>query len=187
MKIGGIFLAGFLIGGALWYIAAQQEWFGGEERSFNAGDRQEQTDTSGAAQEQESADVPSSMQESADGDSLVGDALPPQSSTRVAVSDQAGGSVVVIDEVVMPEAGWVVVHEMRDGHIGNALGAGRVREAGDYSDFEVPLLRSTGVQERYIVVLYSDNGNGEFDINVDLPIVDAFGEAMVAEFETIAQ
>lgn len=84
----------------------------------------------------------------------------------VSVSDQPAGRAVVVDAATLPAIGWIVVHELRGGEIGNALGAAR-REAGAHQRVVVDLLRGTEPEKSYAVVLYADNGNREFDLRAD--------------------
>lgn len=84
----------------------------------------------------------------------------------VSVPDQPAGRAVVVDSATLPAVGWIVVHELRGGEIGNALGAAR-REAGAHHKVVIDLLRGTEPNTSYTVVLYADNGNREFDLKAD--------------------
>jgi len=109
--------------------------------------------------------------------------IPSEGETFVSVTGQAAGDSVLVEEVSLEQSGWIVIHELIEGNMANALGAVR-RDAGMHSDVIVPLLRATETGKSYAVVLYADNGNGVFDINADVPVVDQFGEAAIAEFIT---
>lgn len=97
--------------------------------------------------------------------------------------DQMAGSTVVVESASLPIAGWVVVHEMNGGHVGNALGAAR-RDAGVHTAIVVELLRDTATSSPYAVILYEDNGDKEFQLRTDLPIVSAQGDPLIATFKT---
>ena len=112
--------------------------------------------------------------------------LPEVGSASMLVSEQAAGNEVLVERVSMHDTGWIVVHEVINGHISNALGATR-RDAGEHTDVTVSLLRNTEPSGSYVVVLYSDNGNGTFEISLDLPIVDESGEALIQAFNTTAE
>lgn len=100
---------------------------------------------------------------------------------EIRVSGQPAGRAVVVDQVVLPEMGWVVVHEVVGGELGNALGAAR-REAGQHRGVIVELLRSTEPDTSYFVVLYGDNGNKTFELKEDPLVVDTAGDVVRASF-----
>jgi len=102
----------------------------------------------------------------------------------LAVHDQSAGSTVFVDSVQVPSPGvWVAVEELRDGSLGNILGAARVTAPA--TGVTVNLLRATVPGAAYAVVLYRDNGDGEFDGKTDSIYVDFnTGERVVALFKT---
>ncbi|MBI4068238.1 hypothetical protein HY413_02420 [Candidatus Kaiserbacteria bacterium] len=99
------------------------------------------------------------------------------------VQDQNAGAAVSVDHVAMEQAGWVVVHEIENGHVLNALGAARL-DAGAHSDVGVELLRGTEPGGRYAVILYSDNGDKQFEVHADLPVIDTAGNPVMQSFRT---
>jgi hypothetical protein len=103
------------------------------------------------------------------------------SSTSVRVSDQAAGGHVVVYDAHLSQDGWIVIHEVVNGHVANALGAA-LRNAGEYEQVEVQLLRGTEAGRAYVVVLYADNGNRQFDIRADQPLLDAVGDPIIQSF-----
>mgnify|MGYP001555585875 CR=1 FL=1 len=102
----------------------------------------------------------------------------------LAVHDQSSGSTVFVDAVEVPAPGvWVAVQELRDGSLGNILGAARVTAPAAH--VTVSLLRATVPGTAYAVVLYRDNGDKEFDAATDSVYVDFnTGERVVALFKT---
>jgi len=109
--------------------------------------------------------------------------LTPEAKAGFTVEMQLAGDTAVIKDVVMPESGWVVVHEVVEGVVANALGATRL-DAGEYDMVIVELLRPSIPESAYIVSLYSDNGNREFEIHMDTPIIGSDGNAIFKTFET---
>jgi hypothetical protein len=87
----------------------------------------------------------------------------------VVVSDQVEGDTVTVSSVSIGEDGWIAVRDARDNGLGNILGATYVTE-GDYVNKEVKLLRNTESGELYEVILFSDNGDREFNHLVDAVI-----------------
>jgi hypothetical protein len=103
--------------------------------------------------------------------------------STVSVSDQMPGDTVHIDQVVLGMDGWAVIHEVEEGRVLNALGATRL-DSGNHSDVLVDLLRETNPGGTYVVILYSDNGNKEFEIRADLPVIDTEGNPVMQSFRT---
>lgn len=105
-------------------------------------------------------------------------------SAEVVVRGQSAGRTVTVEHVALSQTGWIAVHEVIDGEgTGNVLGAAR-RDAGEYDNVTVNLLRATDSGKEYAIVLYSDNGNSEFDLKADLPITDEDGEPILVRFMT---
>jgi len=102
----------------------------------------------------------------------------------LSVADQSSGKAVLVKEVRLSELGWVAVHEVQGGEtMGNVLGAARL-EAGDHYNIVVNLLRGTEPNKQYAVILYTDNGNKEFDLRGDLPIMTKEDKPVVVRFTT---
>jgi len=101
----------------------------------------------------------------------------------LAVIDQNAGATVSVARVEMSVAGWAVVHEVENGHVLNALGATRL-DSGAHSDVQVELLRGTEPGGRYAVILYSDNGDKQFEVHADLPVIDTAGNPVMQSFRT---
>lgn len=101
----------------------------------------------------------------------------------VSVATQAAGTSTMVALVVLDAVGWAVVHEVESGHILNALGAARL-DTGEHANVVVELLRGTEPGREYAVVLYVDNGNKEFELRGDLPMIDAGGNPIMQTFRT---
>ncbi len=107
-------------------------------------------------------------------------------SEAIVVESQAAGSSVVVKSVnleVGENGGWIVVHEVKDDVMANALGAVR-RDSGVSTDVVVKLLRATVAGGTYGVVLYSDDGDRAFSMTTDKPLKDAQGEYVMSTFST---
>lgn len=101
------------------------------------------------------------------------------------VEDQPAGMEVAVSSIDIEAPGaWVVVHEVREGELGNALGATRVRDA--VTGLSIPLLRATLPGEEYAVVLYRNNDEPSFALEGASVYVDLeTGERVEARFETL--
>ncbi|MBF05175.1 hypothetical protein CL644_00480 [bacterium] len=104
-------------------------------------------------------------------------------SIDITVNDQAAGSAVLVTSVTLSTDGWIVVHEERNGLIGNALGAKR-RNAGTYQNTIIPLLRDTQENTRYWIVLYNDDGDRQFNLSTDFPLKNTENEPIISSFWT---
>lgn len=103
------------------------------------------------------------------------------SSVDLAVSNQLSGNHVNITSVTFPEmGGWVVIHEVMEGELGNALGAQFFSE-GSWSG-TVSLLRNTVVGNTYAAVLYGDNGDRQFTLESDKPLTDRTSSQVIMKF-----
>ena len=101
----------------------------------------------------------------------------------VVVEDQLEGDRILIKEIALLASSWAVVHEDAGGVPGNALGAQRF-DKGIHSG-TIDLLRMTNVDQNYYVLLYLDNGDREFDLDVDTLITDTDGSPLGDTFQAI--
>jgi DNA-binding helix-hairpin-helix protein with protein kinase domain len=103
---------------------------------------------------------------------------------RLVVEDQLAGDRVLLKEVELDSASWVVVHEEVNALLGNALGAARF-DKGSYTGGYVELLRNTEIGATYHVLIYKDNGDKKFNFDNDTVVTDAEGNSVGAIFEVI--
>ncbi len=107
-------------------------------------------------------------------------------SGAVSVATQKAGNTVRVDAVtVSPPGVWVAVHEIMEEGLGNVLGAARVH--GPNIEVLVPLLRGTEAGQTYAIVLYRDDGNGEFNLDKDSVYVDFDTGTRVTAYFTTTQ
>ncbi|PCI90473.1 hypothetical protein COB18_00045 [Candidatus Kaiserbacteria bacterium] len=104
-------------------------------------------------------------------------------SIQITVTNQSAGESVTVQSATLDTDGWIVVHEQQGGFIGNALGAKRV-DAGTYSNTNIPLLRATVANSAYWIVLYSDNGDRQFNLSDDFPLRDVNKNPVISSFQT---
>lgn len=102
----------------------------------------------------------------------------------IMVENQAAGPEISVKEVFLADGGWVVIHEEAEGVLGRILGARRL-DAGRYENIEVELLRQTLPGQKYYVILHGDDGDKEFDFNMDFPIRNDAGEIIMKDFRTV--
>ena len=160
-----VFLVGFLLG------LLVGPTFGG--------DNAEKTDEDGTPSEVE-------MTEKVDenGDIIETPNNTTPSNSSVEVEDQLAGDRVRLGDVSLENEAWVVVHESIDGVPTNALGAQRL-DAGVHTGKYVDLLRSTETDKTYFVILYGENGDGEFSRELDKPLTGTDNTLISETFKTI--
>ncbi len=83
------------------------------------------------------------------------------SATALMVYPPVVGETATVTLVLLPEAGWVVIHAQNDGQLGAVLGA-TFLEAGEYSDVEITLSRQLQYPEMIDVVVYTGNSREQF-------------------------
>jgi hypothetical protein len=102
---------------------------------------------------------------------------------ELVVSDQdlTPGGEVIIDRVFLPEAGWLVVHAVREGTSSEVLGFAYV-EAGESEDIPIPIRwrEATPILQ---AVLYEDRGEPrQLELQAqDLPLLVG-GQPLLADF-----
>jgi len=168
------FVAGFLFGGFLVWLAIV---------GFGESAPADISHDAGYETNHEGDDI--ALNPGKDGDRTpIKEENPVESSVQLVIPNQESGGRVFVQYVSLESPGWVVVHEtLSDGALGNALGAQRF-DAGQFSG-AVSLLRVTEVGTEYAAVLYTDNGDRHFDLDLDLPEVDANQNAVQARFMTL--
>ena len=107
-------------------------------------------------------------------------------SSKIVVTNQIPGEVVLVAEVTMNKAGWVAVHDNNNGQPGNILGAGYL-PAGTYTNQMIPLLRGVVDGSSYLVVIHKDDGDKVFDYKIDTPVITAKGQLETANFIVVAE
>ncbi len=88
---------------------------------------------------------------------------------------QAPGVVARVDFVSLTEPGFVVISRSENSQIGAVLGVSYLLFAGYNEQIEIPLREPMKAGESFVATLYSDNGDGVFDINSDTPLYDLDG------------
>lgn len=87
---------------------------------------------------------------------------------RVMVSDQYPGNVAYISSVQFANPGFVVIHEDKNGTLGDVIGS-TYFDSG-INTGKVMLTKNTVEGKTYYAVLYNDDGDKKFNIEKDLPL-----------------
>lgn len=117
----------------------------------------------------------------------AGEPVPPSplSSMRMGknaiyASDQPPSREAKIGFAAMADAGFVVIHD-DEGGPGRILGVSLYLPAGETRNFSVSVSEALE-PGYYFAVLHRDDGNGSFDEEKDLPIVDSSGSVIMMRF-----
>ncbi|WP_029036097.1 DUF7282 domain-containing protein [Salinimicrobium xinjiangense] len=106
----------------------------------------------------------------------------------VSVGDQAVvDGTITVDNVVLAEAGWIVVHANNDGAPGEVVGISEVLTAGNHDDVTITFNDSAEVNvgDMLWIMLHSDTGvAGEYEFDggdngLDLPVFDGEGNPVM--------
>ncbi len=91
---------------------------------------------------------------------------------EIVVSDQTAGTEIKLDKAIYPiSEGWVGVREYnKDGKLGYILGVVRFSEKYNMVPSTIILQRPTTVGRKYAVVVFSEDGDGSFNVYKDLQV-----------------
>ena len=97
---------------------------------------------------------------------------------EVVVEDQAASRSITLESATYPiSEGWIGVREFNNDKLGYILGVVRFSESNGVVPAEIILQRPTTAGNQYAVVIFTEDGNGEFnsagDVQVDR-IFDTF-------------
>ncbi len=95
----------------------------------------------------------------------------------VTVADQPAGHSVVVASATLAQVGWLAVRD----DTGHVLGAARL-DVGTHVNVIVDLLRVTARGDHYQVLVYADNGDGQFDLHKDTLVTKRDGGVVGATF-----
>jgi hypothetical protein len=101
----------------------------------------------------------------------------------IAASKHTPAKTVVVDIVTLKNPGFVVIHEINNGQVGNVLGASSILSAGTHENVVVEISRKSIDGEELIAMIHADNGNGKFDSEAEDPAAnDASGNPVTTKF-----
>lgn len=157
------FIVGLLIGGLLvWAFSGPQA----EAPKENKADDQKEevaeektTETETEAEVEEVAAAP---------ELAVGEG-------KVTVAAHTAGVSVALASATYPVAeGWIGVRDYADGKLGNILGVSRFSQSQGLVPTEVVLQRPTVAGKEYAVVVFTENGDREFNLADDKQLDSVF-------------
>lgn len=107
----------------------------------------------------------------------INDAAPVATSTEAAtliVLPQTVTDTVLVKQVIMKKAGWVVARAVLDGKLSQIIDMSEFLPVGTYSDITISL-GDFYKKEELIVMVYEDNSDTVFN-DLDLPTIDDNGQ-----------
>jgi hypothetical protein len=99
------------------------------------------------------------------------------------VGDQISGDTVLVLNAKVATTTWLAVRENNGDLLGRILGAHRI-PPGESKDVTVELLRPTVSHLMYAIVMYEDDGDGEFDNKLD-GLVEEGDQPLIYPFITV--
>lgn len=94
--------------------------------------------------------------------------------------NQKAGKQVTVSAARVHVASWIAVRENNGDVMGRILGAQQI-EAGEHEGVVIDLLRETTPNVMYAVVIYKDNGKGEFDYDPTM-LLEQDGKIILSRF-----
>ena len=105
------------------------------------------------------------------------------SDSTITVSNQAAATSVTIDSASLTKPGYIVIHELKNGIVGPAIGHSPRYNTGALKKTSVVLNRPSVSGETLYAMLHDDDGNGSYEFpGDDTPTLDSTGEVVVAPF-----
>jgi len=93
----------------------------------------------------------------------------------VVVADQPASNSVVLESATYPVSeGWIGVRDYTEGQLGMILGVVRFSESQGLVPDEIVLLRPTTAGREYAVVIYTEDGDFDFNLAQDVQIDEIF-------------
>ena len=94
---------------------------------------------------------------------------------NIVVKDQAASKSIVMDTATYPVAeGWIGVREYTDDNLGYILGVNRFSESQGLIPENIELVRSTTPGKKYAIVIYTEDGDFDFNLAGDVQIDQIF-------------
>lgn len=158
------FIVGLLIGGMLVWAFS-----GPEKNAPKAVTEDEATEASDVVKARKASDTETNdAMEATLPELKVGDG-------NVSVVDQPASASIKMESAIYPVSeGWIGVRDYQNEQLGMILGVVRFSESQGLVPDEITLLRSTVPGKDYAVVIYTEDGDFEFNLAGDVQIDEIF-------------
>jgi len=98
------------------------------------------------------------------------------------VPEQAGGSEIFIENTVLQNAGFVVIHKEENGKPGEIIGASDLLQVGTKKNFLMDIDEEVVEGDTLFAMIHTDDGDGVFDGSLDSPFIDDNGDIVLVKF-----
>jgi len=106
----------------------------------------------------------------------------------LAVANHTPAKTAVIDSVTLKKSGFVAIFENKNGQTGEILGVSQLLTAGTQENITISLSRKTQIGESLFAKLYSDNGDGNFELpGPDELVKDEQGKEITVQFQVVSE
>ncbi|HMO78063.1 MAG TPA: hypothetical protein PKA42_02025 [Candidatus Paceibacterota bacterium] len=161
------FIVGLLIGGLLVWAFSGPEASAPKMNKDNNGNE--------VAEEMDNETNNEEVEETTETETSTPVVTLPVGDGKVTVVDQAPSSRVALESVTYPiSEGWIGVRDYQSSQLGSLLGVARFSESQGLVPNEIILQRSTVAGRQYAVVLYTDNGDRQFNLADDVQVDTVF-------------
>lgn len=161
------FVVGLLIGGMLVWA------FSGPSASAPNDVMEDETKKEEMTVSENNSDTESESE--VDGEEVVKLPELPIGNGAVVVNDQPASKTVALDSATYPiSEGWIGVREYNNDQLGYILGVVRFSESQGLVPSAIPLQRSTSAGNNYAIVIFSEDGDREFNLASDVQIDKIF-------------
>jgi hypothetical protein len=162
------FVVGLLIGGMLvWAFSGPSAQAPNEDRDMNETAEIDEND------ESEDSDTTENMSDS-DTDSAPAPELQ-VGNGEIVVPDQAASASIELESATYPVSeGWIGVRQFNNDQLGYILGVVRFSESQGLIPSKITLQRSTTPGDKYAVVIFTEDGDFDFNLAGDVQIDTIF-------------
>jgi hypothetical protein len=162
------FVVGLLIGGLLvWAFSSP------DDKSKTNTDEKQDTEESAAVINATEQDDESQVTTNESGDK--GPATLPVGEGKVIIKDQPAGTIVDMESATYPVGeGWIGIRQYKDDKLGYILGVVRFSESQGLVPSEIILQAPTTAGNKYAVVIFTENGDFDFNLANDVQIDTIF-------------
>jgi len=102
------------------------------------------------------------------------------------VPEQAGGDEIFIERVDLPDVGYLVIHMEKDGKPGEIIGVSDLLPAGIRENFLIKVDEEVVEGDMLFAMIHTDDGDGIFDVSLDVPFIDDNGDIILVEFVIVS-
>lgn len=165
------FIVGLLIGGLLvWAFSGPAADAPTKSTATTTTERESSKTTSEAATESTNT-----AEAASDADTPTATPALPKGDGSVTVGEVKAGTNVALSSANYPVSeGWIGVRSYQDGRLGSILGVVRFSESQGLVPSEIVLQTPTRAGAQYAVVMYSEDGDRQFNLATDVQIDQVF-------------